>query len=159
MFSNDQISAMHNETSIPEILKHADSVFKIPIDIIMEMVIPYEDGNIDFDDVKELIQGVNGFAVAISGSSNGANRIEKALKEMYNSPYFSNVKLKSANKMLLFFEWRTEDEIEMSEIGEVVDSIHENIGDNITITWEYRINTKQKTEIKINAIFTAGFEH
>lgn len=159
MFSNDRISAMHNENSISEILNHANSVFKMPIDIIMEMVTPYGDGNINYDDVKELIQGVNGLAVAISGSSKGVNRIEKALKEMYNSPYLSNAKLKSANKMLLFFEWRSEDEIEMPEMGEVVDSILENMRDDSTITWETRINALQKTEIKINAIFTVEPEY
>lgn len=154
MFSIDRIDSSNCNTSIPEVFKFSDLIFKMPVDIIGRMLLSKEYPLIDFDDLKAVVQGVHALAAVISGIGDGEDRITEALFNLYSSPYLLDVEIKVVNNILLFIESGSESQIRMSDIGIIIDNLQEGFGENSVIVWGRGINAEFSTEIRLSAILT-----
>jgi len=154
LFPNDRVISLQDSENYPISFKASDLIFKMPVDLIMNMITNQGYINIDFKDLDSILKGVNGITSIISGTWLGQERIAQVLYEMYASPYLPENKMNSSGKILLCFEYGLESEITMAEIGETVDSLQDRFGFNTEIIWGNCFNPKLSDQIRISAIIS-----
>lgn len=154
MFSIDRIASNHCNANISELFKFSDLVFKMPVDFIIRMLTSKEYPFIDLDDLENVIQVSKELSAVISGIGDGNNRISEAFLKLYSSPYLLDVEIKSVNNILLFTESGSENQIEMSDIGIIIDNLQDKFGENTVIVWARGINANFNTEIRLSALLT-----
>ena len=152
LFSNDRVNSFEGSENNPVSFKASDQLFKMPVELIMDMLSIQGYVNIGFEDLESVLRGVNGLTAIISGIGQGPDRITQVLHEMYASPYLPEIALSSSRKMLLCFESGSESEITMNEIGETIDSLQDRFGFDTEIIWGNCLNPKLSDQIRISAI-------
>lgn len=152
LFSNDRIVSLHDSEKCQIAFEASDLTFKIPIEVILEMISIQGYINIDFDDLDGLLRGTNAPSILISGTGKGDNRVSMALREMYNSPYLLENEMNLSGNILVCFENSSESEITMNEIGDAINSLQDKFGFNTEIIWGNCLNPKLSNQIKISAI-------
>jgi len=158
IFPNDRIASFPCNASIIEGHESSESVFKMPVEIIVRMLSSKEYPIIDFDDFKTVFHGSNGLAAVIRGIGYGGDRIAEAMQNLYSSPYLLNVEIKSINNILLFTESGSENQIDMSDIGIIIDNLQEKFGKNAVIVWGSGINADFSSEIRVSALITGELQ-
>lgn len=154
LFPNDRILFLQDFESCQISFEESDLLFKIPIEIIMDMISFQGYINIDFDDLNSTLRGVNALTAIISGVGHGNERIAEALRGMYASPYLSEIEINPSGRILVNFEYSLESEITMNEIGDVIDSLQDKFGFNTEINWGNCFNPKLSNQVRISAIIS-----
>ena len=152
LFPNDRIIHLQDFENCPISFEASDLQFKMPIEIIMDMISNQGYINIDFNDLNSTLRGVKALSAIISGTGYGDERITDAIHGMYTSPYLSEIDIRSAGNILLCIEFGSESEVTMNEIGEIVDSLQDKFGTDTTIIWGNCFNPKISNQIRISAI-------
>lgn len=152
LFSNDRIVSLHDFENCQILFEPSDLTFKMPIEVILDMISIQGYINIDFDDLDSTLRGINSLSAIVSGTGHGNERIAEALREMYDSPYLSESEMNPSGSILVCFENSSESEITMNEIGEAIDSLQDKFGFNTEIIWGNSFNSKLSNQIRISAI-------
>lgn len=152
LFPNDRIISLQDFENCPISFVASYLIFKTPIEIIMDRILNQGYINIDFDDLNSTLRSVNSLSTLISGTGHGNERISEALRGMYASPYLSEIEMNSTENILVSFEYCTESEITMNEIGDAIDSLQDKFGFNTEINWGNCFNPKLTNQIRISAI-------
>jgi len=153
LFSNDRILPLQDVENCPISFDASDLVFKMPIEIILDMISNQGYINIDFDDLNSILRGSNSLSTLISGTGRGDERIAEALRGMYASPYLlPEIEMILSGSILVCFEYSSESEITMNEIGETMDSLQEKFGLYTEIVWGNSFNPKLSNQIRISVI-------
>jgi cell division protein FtsZ len=152
LFPNVRILSLQDFENYPISFKASDLIFKMPIEIILDMISNQGYINIDFDDLDSVLRGVNKITTIISGTGHGPERLTEALNGIYTSPYLSEIEMISVGNILLCIEFGSESEVTMNEIGVVVDSLQDIFGTETTIIWGNCFNPKLSNQIRISAI-------
>lgn len=126
----------------------------MPIEIILDLISIKGYINIDFEDLESTLRGVNNLAAIISGTGHGHERLAEVLHGMYDSPYLSEIEMKSYENLLVCFEYGSGSELTMNEIGEVIDSLQDKFGFYTEIVWGNCFNPKLSDQIRISAIIS-----
>ena len=152
LFSNDRILPLLDIANCPISFDASDLVFKMPIEIILDIISNQGYINIDFDDLNSTLRDANAITALISGIGHGDEKIAEALRGMDASPYLSEIGINPSEKILVCFEYSLESEISMNEIGDVIDSLQDKFGFNAEIIWGNSFNPKLSNQIRISAI-------
>jgi cell division protein FtsZ len=147
---NDKLREQYGNLSVKEAFAHADNVLSSAARGIAELITVPGDVNIDFEDVKTVIED-SGKAIMGSSTAEGEGRALKAIEDAMSSPLLNDNDIKGARNILLYIMTGTKD-ITMDEITEITDYVHqesggdhdadviwgngtdENLGDKIAIT-------------------------
>lgn len=152
LFSNDNILNYYSTFKLSEAFKYSDSIFKLPIDLIVGITTTSGYINIDFQDIKTVLAH-SGFSTVTMGTGIGEKRAKQALEQILQSPFISNVNLNEVKDVLIQVV-SGKKEVVMDEIAEVTDYFSTIVNNNADIIWGTAIDTDLDEELKINAILS-----
>jgi len=123
---NDKLREQYGNLSVKEAFAHADNVLTSAARGIAELITVPGDVNIDFEDVKTVIEN-SGKAIMGSSTAEGEGRALKAIEDAMSSPLLNDNDIKGARNILLYIMTGTQD-ITMDEITEITDYVHQESG-------------------------------
>lgn len=123
---NDKLREQYGNLSVKEAFAHADNVLSSAARGIAELITVPGDVNIDFEDVKTVIEN-SGKAIMGSSTAEGEGRALKAIEDAMSSPLLNDNDIKGARNILLYIMTGSQD-ISMDEITEITDYVHQESG-------------------------------
>ena len=115
---NDKIRELHKNLSLRSAYAQADMVLTNAAKSIAEIITVTYDSNVDFEDVRAVMEN-SGTAVMGTGISSGEERAIKATTEAINSPLLNNNSINGASKILVSIAYGEEAELSMDEMDEI----------------------------------------
>lgn len=154
IISNDKIfSVINKETTLHKAFEAIDDVLKNAVLGVAELIISPGIINVDFADVKSIMQN-SGTAIIGVGISSGKERAVMASNMALNSPLLESV-VDGAKGVLFSVSGRKD--LRMNEINEIASAISENVDPSAKIIFgTYNDRKLSKGQIKVTLIAT-GF--
>ena len=144
---------VEKNTPIREAFLMADDVLRMGVQGISDLITQHGDINIDFADVKAVMNG-QGEALMGIGSGRGDNRAIDAATSAINNPLLEDANIDGA--MGLLVNVAGGHNLALSEYKEIMDIITENIDPEATVISGTTIDEAMEDEIKVSVIAT-GF--
>ena len=123
---NDKLREQYGNLSVKEAFAHADNVLTSAARGIAELITVPGDVNIDFEDVKTVIED-SGKAIMGSSAAEGEGRALTAIENAMSSPLLNDNDIRGARNILLYIMTGSVD-ITMDEITEITDYVHQESG-------------------------------
>ena len=151
---NDKLLDMQGEMKLSQAFGKADNVLTIAAKGIAEIITVTGRINVDFEDVKTVMQG-SGKAIMGAGIANGPDRAIKAVEMALNSPLLDDTDIKGASNVLLYIT-SGKNEISLEELNDITGYITTRTGEDANVIWGDGIDDNLEDEISITLIAT-GF--
>ncbi|MFT5570182.1 MAG: cell division protein FtsZ [Cyclobacteriaceae bacterium] len=156
VISNDKIKEIYGNLPISEAFSQADNVLTTAAKGIAEIITVPGYVNVDFEDVKTVMSNA-GAAVMGSAQTSGENRARRAAEAALNSPLLNNHKVFGAKKILLSIMSGEEAELQMDELADITDYMHEFAGEDAEVIFGHGVEAELGDEIRVTVIVT-GFD-
>jgi cell division protein FtsZ len=153
---NDKLMDTFGKLTVTEAFGKADDVLTTGAKGIAEIITVPGIVNVDFEDVKTVMQN-SGAAVMGSSETSGESRATRAAEAAINSPLLNNQNIKGADKILLSIVSGEEDELQMDELTEITDFMQEIAGEDAEVIFGHGIDPELGNSIRVTVIAT-GFE-
>ncbi|SFC80092.1 cell division protein FtsZ [Flexibacter flexilis DSM 6793] len=153
---NDKIREMFGNMSIKEAYAQADMVLTTAARSIAEVITRHAEVNVDFEDVKTVMQN-SGTAVLGSAEVSGEDRAIRAAQQALASPLLDNREIRGAQKILLSIISGDSPSMTMDEFAAISEYIQEQAGENADIIYGNSIDPSLGDKISVTVIAT-GFE-
>lgn len=153
--SNDKLRELHGDLKLSQAFHQADNILTTAAKGIAEIVTVTGYINVDFEDVKTVMEN-SGKAIMGSATAEGENRAIEAVKSAMASPLLDDNDIAGASNILLYIASGTE-EISMDEVTEITDFIQDESGQNAEIIWGNGIDEELEGKISVTIIAT-GFD-
>jgi len=127
VISNDKLREEYGDLGISHAFAKADDVLTSAARGIAELITVTGYINIDFEDVKTVIEG-SGKAIMGSATAEGEGRALRAIEDAMNSKLLNDNDIAGARSILLYI-MTGDDEITMDEITEITDYIQQECGE------------------------------
>lgn len=151
---NDKLLDMQGDMKLSQAFGKADNVLTIAAKGIAEIITVTGRINVDFEDVKTVMQG-SGKAIMGAGIANGPDRAVKAVEMALNSPLLDDTDIKGAANVLLYIT-SGKNEISLEELNDITGYITSRTGEDANVIWGDGVDDKLEDEISITLIAT-GF--
>lgn len=151
---NDKLRDMQGDMKLSEAFAKADNVLTIAAKGIAEIITVTGRINVDFEDVKTVMQG-SGKAIMGSGIAKGPERAIKAVEMALNSPLLDDTDIKGAANVLLYIT-SGKNEISLEELNDITGYITSRTGEDANVIWGDGVDDNLEDEISITLIAT-GF--
>ncbi len=149
------LKIVDKRTPIRQAFLKADDVLRMGVQGISDLITLHGDINIDFADVKTVMEG-QGEALMGIGFGQGDNRAVDAATSAINNPLLEDASIDGA--MGLLVNVTGGEDFSLSEYNEVMEIISSNIDPDATIIAGTAIDETLLDEIKVTVIAT-GFSH
>lgn len=153
---NDKIREMFGNMSIKEAYAQADMVLTTAARSIAEVITRHAEVNVDFEDVKTVMQN-SGTAVLGSAELSGEDRAIRAAQQALASPLLDNREIRGAQRILLSIISGDSPSMTMDEFAAISEYIQEQAGENADIIYGNSIDPTLGDKISVTVIAT-GFE-
>lgn len=153
---NDKLREVHGNLSISNAFAQADNVLTTAAKGIAEIITVPGYVNVDFEDVRTVMKDA-GAAVMGSATANGENRARRAAEDALASPLLNTREIHGAEKILLSIISGQDAELQMDELTEITDFIHEMAGDDAEVIFGHGVDSALDDNIRVTVIAT-GFE-
>ncbi len=153
---NDRLREISGNLSIRDAFGQADNVLTNAAKSIAEIITVTSDINVDFEDVKTVMQN-SGAAVMGSSITGGESRARRAAEEALSSPLLNQTEIHGAKKILLSIRFGEEAELTMDELSEITDYIEEKAGDEAEVIFGQGLDPTLGENICVTVIAT-GFD-
>ncbi len=151
---NQKLLEMTNkELTFLEAFKTVDSVLSRAVKGIAEIITTPGLINLDFADIKAIMQNAGSALMGI-GFGSGENRVQEAVQEAINSPLL-DLSIKGARGIL--FNITGGNDLSMTEVKQIAELISQNAGGDANIIFGANIDDSFKDQVKITLIAT-GFD-
>ncbi|WP_299577862.1 hypothetical protein [uncultured Sunxiuqinia sp.] len=154
LFSNDRSCLFQDLKETQNIPIPTHSLFMQPVEVILSMISLDGSINIDFNDMETAIKGTNKPAAILNGLGQGKERIAQILTAMYQSPYLAEIEWSTLNTIIICFESGYENEIQVNEIAQVMDSFQNKFSANPEFIWGNCTNPNLSGAIRVSAVLT-----
>ena len=154
VISNDKLRQEYGNMKLTEAFKMADDVLKIAAKGIAEIITVTGYVNVDFEDVKNVMQG-SGKAIMGSGYAKGEDRALKAVEEAVHSPLLDDSDIKGAKNILVYITSGT-DEVKLDEVTEINEYVQDATGKVSEVIWGNGEDMSLEDGIRVTLIAT-GF--
>ena len=151
---NDKLLDMQGDMKLSQAFGKADNVLTIAAKGIAEIITVTGRINVDFEDVKTVMQG-SGKAIMGSGIASGPDRATKAVEMALNSPLLDDTDIKGAANVLLYIT-SGKNEISLEELNDITGYITSRTGQDANVIWGDGVDDNLEDEISITLIAT-GF--
>jgi cell division protein FtsZ len=151
---NDKLLEMQGDMKLSQAFGKADNVLTIAAKGIAEIITVTGRINVDFEDVKTVMQG-SGKAIMGAGIASGPDRATKAVEMALNSPLLDDTDIKGASNVLLYIT-SGKNEISLEELHEITGYITTRTGEDANVIWGDGLDENLDDEISITIIAT-GF--
>ncbi len=145
---------MQGDMKLSQAFGKADNVLTIAAKGIAEIITVTGRINVDFEDVKTVMQG-SGKAIMGAGIANGPDRAVKAVEMALNSPLLDDTDIKGAANVLLYIT-SGKNEISLEELNDITGYITSRTGEDANVIWGDGVDDNLDDEISITLIAT-GF--
>lgn len=140
-------------TSMPEAFAQADNVLHQAIQGISDLILVPGVINLDFADVKTIMQGM-GRAIMGTGYGTGENRSIKAAKDAISNPLLGDVSVDGARGVIINVIGGPD--ISMHDVNEAVATIENAAHEDAQLIWGVVTDSEMEGKVKITVIAT-GF--
>src|ERR1041384_5462024 len=140
--------------SLQDAFKMADDVLRQAVQGISDLITVPGLINLDFADVKAIMQGM-GLALMGAGRASGENRAINATQQAISSPLLEEASIQGAKGVLINITGGTD--LKLYEVNEAASIIREAADEDANIIFGAVIDEEMQDEIKITAIAT-GFD-
>jgi cell division protein FtsZ len=154
VINNDRLRDFYGDLKLREAFAHADDVLTRAAKGIAEIITVKAYINVDFEDVKTVMQN-SGRAIMGSSTASGENRALRAAEEALSSPLLNDNDINGAHNMLLYISSSKENEITMDEVTEITNYIQKNAGNDDDIIWVVGYDENLADAIGITLLATA----
>jgi cell division protein FtsZ len=151
---NDKLLDLQGDMKLSQAFGRADNVLTIAAKGIAEIITVTGRINVDFEDVKTVMQG-SGKAIMGAGIASGQDRAIKAVEMALNSPLLDDTDIKGASNVLLYIT-SGKNEITLEELNEITGYITTRTGEDANVIWGDGVDESLEDEISITLIAT-GF--
>ena len=152
LISTDQYGNM----KLSEAFKKADDVLATAARGIAEIITVPGYVNVDFEDVKTVMKE-SGKAIMGSGTAEGENRAEKAIKDAIHSPLLNDSNIEGAKNILLYITSGA-NEVSLDEVDEILEIAQNACGNNSDVIWGNGTDESLGEALSVTLIAT-GFNH
>ena len=155
VISNEKLHKIYGNLPASQAFKKADNIITTAVKGVAEIITLHGNINIDFADVSTVMAGSEVFIMG-TGYAEGPDRAMKAVMQALESPLLDSSNISGTKDILLNIISGTE-EITMSEIGEIIDYLQDEAGQDATIIWGNGTDIKLGDQISVTIIAT-GFD-
>ncbi len=155
VIKNDKLREMYGNLGMAQAFSKADNVLTTAAKGIAELISVHGDVNVDMNDVITVMKD-SGVAIMGTGTAEGPDRADVAVKEALDSPLLNENDIHGASDVLLNITYGTED-VTMDEVSDITDFIQESAGDSANVIWGYGKDETLDERIRVTIIAT-GFE-
>jgi len=155
VISNEKLHKIYGNLPASQAFKKADNIITTAVKGVAEIITLHGNINIDFADVSTVMAGSEVFIMG-TGLAEGPNRAMNAVRQALESPLLDSSSIHGTKDILLNIISGTE-EITMSEIGEIIDYLQDEAGQDATIIWGNGTDPKLGDQISVTIIAT-GFD-
>ena len=155
VISNEKLHKIYGNLPASKAFTKADNIITTAVKGVAEIITLHGNINIDFADVSTVMAGSNVFIMG-TGYAEGPDRAMKAVTLALESPLLDSSSIHGTKDILLNIISGTE-EITMGEIGEIIDFLQEEAGQDATIIWGNGCDPKLGNQISVTIIAT-GFD-
>ncbi|MCP4553243.1 MAG: cell division protein FtsZ [Bacteroidetes bacterium] len=152
---NDKLRELHGDLKLSQAFSKADDILTTAAKGIAEVVTVTGYINVDFKDVKTVMEN-SGKAIMGSAASEGENRAIEAVKKALASPLLDDSEIVGAGNILLYIASGVE-EVSMDEVTEITEHIQSEAGRNAEIIWGNGTDESLGNKISVTIIAT-GFD-
>ncbi len=154
VIGNDKLREIYGSLKMTEAFAHADNVLTSAAKSIAEIISLHMHVNVDFNDVKTVMQN-SGVAIMGSAIASGEKRAIRAVEAALVSPLLNDNDISGARHVLLNI-MSGSDDIEMDEFGEITDFIQEAAGGTAELITGYGTDPSLGDNVSVTIIAT-GF--
>ncbi len=155
VISNEKLHKIYGNLPASVAFKKADNIITTAVKGVAEIITLHGNINIDFADVSTVMAGSQVFIMG-TGFADGPNRAMNAVTQALESPLLDSSSIRGTKDILLNIISGTE-EITMGEIGEIIDFLQDEAGQDATIIWGNGSDPKLGNQISVTIIAT-GFD-
>ncbi len=155
VISNEKLHKIYGNLPASKAFKKADNIITTAVKGVAEIITLHGNINIDFADVSTVMAGSKVFIMG-TGFAEGPDRAMNAVTQALESPLLDSSSIRGTKDILLNIISGSE-EITMGEIGEIIDYLQEEAGQDATIIWGNGFDYKLGNSISVTIIAT-GFE-
>ena len=156
LISTDKLRDQYGNMKLSEAFKKADDVLATAARGIAEIITVPGYVNVDFEDVKTVMKE-SGKAIMGSGTAEGENRAEKAIKDAIHSPLLNDSNIEGAKNILLYITSGT-NEVSLDEVDEILEIAQNACGNNSDVIWGNGTDESLGEALSVTLIAT-GFNH
>ena len=158
VINNERLCSIYSNLSMQNAFAKADDTLSIAAKSIAEIITVHGDINLDFNDVKTVLQN-GGVAVMSTGYGEGEGRVGKAIKNALDSPLLNDKDVFNSKKVLISFTHCGDDGEskglmmeEMSDVTEFMDKFTTNY----ELKWGIACDPSLGDKVKVTILAT-GF--
>jgi len=155
VISNEKLHKIYGNLPASQAFKKADNIITTAVKGVAEIITLHGNINIDFADVSTVMAGSEVFIMG-TGLADGPDRAMSAVRQALESPLLDSSNIRGTKDILLNII-SGEEEVTMSEIGEIIDYLQDEAGQDATIIWGNGFDTKLGDQISVTIIAT-GFD-
>lgn len=155
VISNEKLHKIYGNLPASQAFKKADNIITTAVKGVAEIITLHGNINIDFADVSTVMARSEVFIMG-TGYAEGPDRAMSAVNQALESPLLDSSSIRGTKDILLNIISGTE-EITMSEIGEIIDYLQDEAGQDATIIWGNGTDHKLGKQISVTIIAT-GFD-
>lgn len=156
VINNERIREIYGDFPISKAFSKADDVLTIAARGIAEIITCPGFINVDFEDVRTVMQN-SGVAIMGSFQSSGENRALKAVEGAINSPLLNNNDIRGARNILVNITSGEKQEVTMDEMNLVNEYVQEMAGNNADLIYGVAVDPEMEDRISVTVIAT-GFK-
>jgi cell division protein FtsZ len=156
VISNENLHKVYGELPAREAFAKADDIVCTAVKGCAEIITLHGNINIDFADVNTVMRD-SGVFIMGTGLAEGPNRAFLAVEDALQSPLLDSNNIYGTGNILLNII-SGDDEVRMGEIGQIIDYLQQEAGDNANIIWGNGYDPSLGSKISVTIIAT-GFEH
>ena len=156
LISTDKLRDQYGNMKLSEAFKKADDVLATAARGIAEIITVPGYVNVDFEDVKTVMKD-SGKAIMGSGTAEGENRAEKAIKDAIHSPLLNDSNIEGAKNILLYITSGS-NEVSLDEVDEILEIAQNACGNNSDVIWGNGTDDSLGEALSVTLIAT-GFNH
>ncbi|BCR08709.1 Cell division protein FtsZ [Borrelia miyamotoi] len=147
------LTVVDKRTTIKDAFKRADDVLRMGVQGIAGLIIEHGEVNIDFADVKSIMQG-QGDALMGIGYGKGENRAVDAATSAISNPLLEEVRIEGSKGLLVNITGG--EDFSLLELEEIMGIITASVDDEATVIYGHAINSNLDDEIYVTVVAT-GF--
>lgn len=150
---NQNILKYYNDLDFDTAFGHADDVLKNAVKCIAELITINLDQNIDFNDVKSIMQN-SGPAMLGLAEAEGEDRVKKVVEGALSCPLLSEEHITNAKNFLFSLSYGPDDKFTINEFDELTQLLSSLRSNNARVIWGRTEDTTLKNKIKLAVIVT-----
>jgi cell division protein FtsZ len=154
VISNNKLYEFYPDLGIREAFSKADDILSIAARGVTEIITKTGDMNVDFNDVKRVMQN-SGVAIIGIGTGSGENRAAGAIHAAINSPLLEDADILGAKGVVLNISYG--DDFKMKELDLIIKTVQDETQTDCEVIWGVCKDDTLGEDIAITLIAT-GFE-